>query len=498
MNPKKLKILLMEPLYPSKAAWGSVKSQKGYLPPMGMISIYTRLKYRGYDVEFLDTILEDLHEASLAARLRSARYDVVALPVYTPTADYAFATGAFVKKVLPDCKLVMGNIHVTTMPELSMQQCPEIDFIILQEGENTLEELVLSLAGGDNNRSGIKGLVYRDGKRIAVNPPRGFIDDLDSLPPGLYSDIDLKRYVPHPSQYVTLPSYPFITQRGCPYCCTYCGASIISGKKARRYTPERVIEELRVLKDEKGARGIYFQDSTFTMNRAYIMKLMDLMIKAKLGLKWICNTRADTVDPELLDAMYKAGGRKIVLGIESGNQASLDIVQKNTTVEKQTRGVEWIRKAGFKYVTSFIICLPGETEEMVRNTIRYAKTLNAEMAMFYLPVPYPGTALYERCKADGGLRQDAKWSDFLSIDFDNPVYINPNFGIEGMKYWYKRAFLEYYGSPRIWLANLRSMDTTEDFRRLMRGGQALISLVAKNAFFYIRHQFEMLASRKKR
>ena len=456
---------------------------------MGMISLYTWLKSRGYNVDFLDTQFGDHDDASLVAALRRGAYDIVGIPVYTSTADYAFRTAKLVKSALPGATVVMGNIHVTALPDLSMSQCPEVDFIIRHEAEYAFDELIQALADPGRPVEGITGLVYRRGDEVVNNEQRPFLADLDALPLGFYGDLDLERYVPHPTQYVRLPNFPFLTQRGCPYPCTYCEASLILGKKLRMYSPDRVVDELRSMKEEKGARGIYFQDSTFTMNRKYTIALMERMIAADLGLVWSCNTRADRVDPELLAAMYEAGGRRIIMGSESGNQESLDLVRKNTTVERQTQGVEWIREAGFGYMTSFIICLPGETEDMVQNTIDYAKKLGAAVSTFYLPVPYPGSALFDSCKADGGLRSDTTWSDFLSIDFTNPVYVNPHFGVEGMKYWYRRAFRQYYCSPRTWMANLREVQGVEDLRRGLRGLRALCAMAVSGIGGAVRQQY---------
>ena len=238
----------------------------------------------------------------------------------------------------------------------------------------------------------IKGIAWMENNVFKENPNRPFIEDLDVLPLGLYSDLELHRYVPHPTQYVVLPNYPLVTQRGCPYPCTYCEASVILGKKTRTFSQERIIEELKILRDKKGARGIYFQDSTFTMNKKYVMRLFELMIRENLGLLWSCNTRADRVDDELCEAMHKAGCRQVILGIESGNQQSLDVVKKQTTVETQTKGVKIIHKHKIESICSYIVCLPGETEEMAMNTVTYAKSLASRIAMFYLPVPYPGSA----------------------------------------------------------------------------------------------------------
>jgi len=485
-----LRILLLEPFYPPDAAWGSAKTEQGYLPPMGVISVYAWLRHRGYAVEFLDTQFGDVTAESLRRRLVSASYDIVGMPVFTPTADYVFATAKIVRQALPKAKIVLGGIHATALPELTLEQCPESDFVVRHEGEYTFEALLDALVSGTDFAS-VEGLAYRDpgSGRVIVNRQRPFLGDLDSLPHGFYSDLDLTRYVPHPTQYVRLPSYPVMTQRGCPYFCSYCEASTILGKKTRFFSPQRVVEELKILKKEKGARGIYFQDSTFTIKRTWTLELMNLMVRENLDLRWSCNTRADRVDPELLDAMYRAGGRQIVFGIESGNQQSLDTVRKGCTVEEQTRGVEWTRAAGFRYVTSFIICLPGETPDMVKTTIEYAKSLRGHIAMFYLPVPYPGSELYQTCKASGGLRRDVRWSDFISIDFDDPVYVNPNFDRDSMRYWYKRAFLDFYSSPRTWMANLSGIREMDDVRRLIRGATALGAMMFYGLGGFLKHQY---------
>ncbi|MDP2933289.1 MAG: radical SAM protein, partial [bacterium] len=332
--------------------------------------------------------------------------------------------------------------------------------------------------------------------RIVINPPRPFIDNLDHLPLGFYADLELTRYVPHVTQYVRLPHYSVMTQRGCPNSCTYCGASKILGKKVRFYSPIRIVEELKILKFEKKARGFYFQDSTFTMNRDFVMELMRLVIEAKLNLLWSCNTRADRVDPDLLRLMYQAGGRQIAVGVESANQASLDMIKKNTTVQKQTQGVRWIREAGFRCNNSFIICLPGENDEMVHNTICYAKKLKAPLAIFWLPVPYPGTELYETCKNDGGLRQTNNWNDFLSLNFDNPVYVNPKLGLDKMRYWHKRANFEYYTYPLVWWENMKFINSIDDFRRIGQGILILVEMFSASILHVLSNLFARIAARR--
>ncbi len=320
--PQNPKILLLEPFYPPEAAWGSLKVEQGYLTPLGSVSIYRWLQDKGYDVHFFDTQFGDFNSEGLKNYLKQGQYHMIGLPVFTPTASYVFETAKLIREALPDCIVVYGGVHATDMSAESLQESPECDFIIRREGELTMVELIEAMKSGETDFSRIEGLTWRqDAETIILNPDRALIPDLDVTPLGMFGDLDLTRYVPHPTQYIQLPSYSIFTQRGCPYPCTFCEASTALGKKLRVFSQARVIEELKILKYEKGARGIYFQDSTFTLNRKYVVDLFERMIKEGLNdLLWSCNTRTDRVDPELLALMYEAGCRTITYGIESGNQ----------------------------------------------------------------------------------------------------------------------------------------------------------------------------------
>lgn len=473
------KILLLEPFYPPEAAWGSVKVEQGYLPPLGTISIYRWLRHMGHDVDFIDTQFGDMTESDLRGLLSDKQYNFVGMPLFTPTATHVFNTARLVRGVLPDAVIAYGGVHATANSVLSMEESPECDFCIRREGEGTIVELIDALCRGMTTFEHIEGLTWRaDAKTVVKNPDRTLLPDLDDLPVGMFGDLDLAQYVPHPTQYIRLPNYPVVMQRGCPYPCSFCEAHVALGKKLRLLSPERVIEELKILKYEKGARGIYFQDSTFTINRKYITQVFEMMIKEGLNdLLWSCTTRTDRVDPDLLALMHEAGCRNILYGIESANESSLQVIKKGITAERQAEAVGWTHKAKITMTNSFILCLPGETEEMVHNTIKYAKQLAAQMSLFYLPVPYPATDLYAACQKDGGIRQHKDWSEFLSIDFDDPIYVNPLIGKERMQYWYKRAFMEYYSSPRVWASNLRALMWNGGVNRYLRGVNALRALV---------------------
>jgi radical SAM superfamily enzyme YgiQ (UPF0313 family) len=496
--PANPRILLLEPYYPPSATWGSAKVEQGYLPPLGTISIYRWLKDKGYDVTFVDTQFSDYTAETLQDMMRAGAFDLVGLPLFTPTANHVFSTARLIRSALPDAIVVYGGVHATSLSAESLEESAEADFVIRREGELTIVELIEALKTHASDFSKIAGLTWRkDATTVNLNPDRTLAPDLDQLPLGMFGDLDLSRYVPHPTQYIRLPNYPFVSQRGCPYPCTFCEAHVALGKKLRLYSPARVIEELKILKYEKGAKGIYFQDSTFTMNRKYISQVFELMIKEGVNdLLWSCTTRTDRVDPELLALMYQAGCRNILYGIESANESSLKVIRKGITAERQAQGVEWTHKARITMLCSYIICLPGETEEMVDNTIQYAKKLGAQMSLFYLPVPYPGSDLYEICKKAGGIRETKDWSEYLAIDFDNPVYVNPLIGKERMQYWYKRAYVDYYTTPRVWMSNLKALYWNGGMGRYVRGANALRALVLHKAGNLTRQPYHQASAPK--
>ncbi|MCK5582964.1 MAG: radical SAM protein, partial [Elusimicrobiales bacterium] len=228
-------------------------------------------------------------------------------------------------------------------------------------------------------------------------------------------------------------------------------------KKVRYKSPDRIIDEIFTLKNEYGAKGIIFLDSTFTVDKQWLTEFCRKYIEKKVGLPWACNSRTDTVDESLLRLMKSAGCWEILFGVESGNQKSLDIINKGTTVRGNTNTLKLAMSLGFYTYASYILCLPDETEADALNTVRYARDIGTPIAMFYLPVPYPGTELYGICKEKGILREDADWEDFNAWDFSNPVYINPLIGKERMQAILKSAYNSYYLNPAVILANLKEI-----------------------------------------
>lgn len=470
-----MKILLLQPIIPTKILWGEYVKGEGFVPPIGLISVGGYLKEKGYDIKIKDTQVEKMLTEDLENYLKENNFDVIGLPTFTNSIAFSYDTARICRQVLPNCKIIFGGVHSTIMPERTLQECPELDFIVMREGEHRLEMLIKYFKGELNNLEEINGIAYRKNGEIIVQPAEGLLN-VDELPLPAYDLLDMSRYVPHPTQYKVLPNYPLVIQRGCPYNCAFCDAWAVHGRQVRRRSVDNVIKELKLLKEKYGAKGVYFQDSTFIVDKKYTTELLSRMIDEKLNLTWACNTRVNTVDQDILRLMKKSGCWMVVYGIESGNQKSLDLMRKRVKVEQNIKAVKLTEKAGLVACCSYIICLPGENYDDALNTINFALDLKTAVGMFYLPVPYPGTDLIGICREYGGLRPDPSWEDYSAVDFSNPVYVNPLIGKENMQKLLNLAFKKYYTNPVVIWKNLKTIRSFTDLKRYFRAFRALFNI----------------------
>ncbi|MBT6691324.1 radical SAM protein [Candidatus Parcubacteria bacterium] len=470
-----MKILLLQPIVPVEILWGEYVKGEGFVPPIGLICIGGYLKEKNYEVKIKDSQVDKMTEEDLVKYLEENQFDVIGIPTFTNSVSFSYNTAKICKRVLPNCKIIFGGVHGTIMPERTLKECPEADFIVLREGEYRLEALLKYFKGEIDDLKAIEGIAYRQDGKTIVQPAEKLVD-IDELPLPAYDLLDMSKYVPHPTQYKVLPNYPLVIQRGCPYNCAFCDAWAVHGRQIRHRSVDNVMKELTLLKEKYNAKGVYFQDSTFLINKVYIKELLNRMIDEKLNLTWACNTRVNTVDREILDLMKKAGCWMVVYGIESGNQKSLDLMRKRVTVEQNEEAVRITEDAGLVACCSYILALPGEDYDDAMNTINFSLKLKGTVGMFYLPVPYPGTDLIDICKEHGGLREDVKWEDYSAVDFSNPVYINPLIGKEKMQKLLGLAMRKYYTSPIIIWKNLKTIQNFTDVKRYFKAFRALFNI----------------------
>jgi radical SAM superfamily enzyme YgiQ (UPF0313 family) len=317
--------------------------------------------------------------------------------------------------------------------------------------------------------SAIPGLVWRDAScGIHVNADRPFIRCLDDLPLPLHHLLPWSKYrAPN----IRGPYTFIVPSRGCPAGCKFCIKHVSYQHSVRVRSPGNVLDELRLLWN-LGLRNVHMYSDLFTVNREQVMGICEGMLREGLKFKWTCNSRVDYVDPEMLQIMHRAGCWLISWGIESADEEIRKRVHKGTTNVKIVRALDWSKAAGIMNWGYFIIGLPGETEQTIRQTLAFAKKLPLDLALFHIAAPYPGTPFFFEVVENGWFRPGTAWE---KVDMDESTVLDyPGLSAERIEYWARRAFREWALRPKPLWTFLKSMNNWQAARSALNvGWQAL-------------------------
>ncbi len=361
-------------------------------PPLGMAYLAAVLERAGHEVAVFDFGLDpDLPLEESVRPVCAYGPQLVGITAMTSIYQSALETAILLKASLGR-PIVLGGPHATVYPERVLSESPVIDYVVRGEGEETLLALVQALDNGSRDLSTIRGLTYRLRGEIVSNPDRPLIQDLDALPLPARHLFDLEHYGLRTPE--GQPMFTLLSSRGCPYNCSYCFKGIV-GRTYRQRSPANIIAEIKQVMEQYGARNFYFIDDLFTIDLRRLNLITDQMLAEKLDIRWQCLGRVDRVNAEILRKMYAAGCRRIHYGIESGNQEILGRISKGIHLEQVRKAVRWAKEAGLQVKGYFMLGLPGDTEETMRQTVDLAVELDLDEAMFSLTTPFPGTRLWD-------------------------------------------------------------------------------------------------------
>lgn len=427
---------------------------------MGLGYLAGALIAAGYeDVTLFDAEVEDEPVAALLGR---ECFDIVGVSSPTPLIYEAWEAAALAKK--QGAITILGGPHPTLMPEESMAR-PEVDLVVRGEAEDTLVEIVRAVEHGsdsqmqaarDERLSAIRGLSWRDAEgQVVHNPARPLRRDIESIPRPAYHLFKIERYTnlqpltdgldPHAR------AYTLLTSRGCPYQCVYCSKPI-TGHTWRARPPEDVVAEWAYLVRDMRATEIGITDDVWNLKLERAKDICRLLIAEGLNqVPWVTihGMRADHTDAELFQLMKQAGCKRVGFGVESGNQAVLDSIKKQQTLDDVRQAFRHARVAGLQTMGFFIFGLPADTEQTMDDTIRFALELDPDLGNFMIAAPYPGTELWEIARRDGRLfSQD--WRDYAIHD-EKARYEVPGLTAELVERKWHEAYRRFYLRPRrIW------------------------------------------------
>lgn len=388
------------------------------LPPIGLGYLAASLAGIGVDVSIYDSLVEYWdrpwpdHDAAhsyigpdmdtLEALLRERAPDLVGVSaIFSNQHRLAQQVCALVKKVNPATPVVVGGGHATVMPREVLQD-PNVDYVVLGEGEESLRDIVRHL-NGEFAAEDFDGVGFKRGGELVITPKTRFIEDLDAIPFPAWDRMELDKYfglssshgMRHRERFM-----PIITSRGCPAKCVFCSAHQVWGRHFRFRSVENVAEEMRILRERYGIEEIMFEDDNLTANVGRAKRLFQAMIDGGLGFVWDTpnGVAAWALDEEMLGLMKDSGCIKLNLAIESGSQKILKhVIRKPLSLVRAARLIRQARELGLEVSAFFIVGLPGETLADIDQTFQFARDNKLWQSHFSLATPYPGSELYRLC-----------------------------------------------------------------------------------------------------
>lgn len=375
--------------------------------PLGILSVGSALKKKGYEVKLVNINEKQIDNA--AKKIVEMKPDYIGVSVMTGIQTSHSAKFSKKIKQASNIPVLWGGIHPSLLP----QQCIKedyIDYVIFGEGEKTILEFAEHFYG-DKNFEGISGLAYKRGNEIFINSERPLIENLDDWRLD-FSMLDLEQFIFPLDKYKRVVAYK--ASRGCPFGCGFCYNYRFNKSRWRAWSEKTVLEDINFLKDEHKIDAIKFYDDNFFVDKKRALSLL-----RAINLPAHVEIRIDFIDDVLAAELKKLKIFDMLIGLESGSEKMLKLIDKRFTVERLLQGVRNIAKYGLHATYSFIVGLPTETKDDFESTINlmYKVYKMHPKAGFTLGayLPYPGSKLYDFSLTQG-FKPSEKTEDWGKID----------------------------------------------------------------------------------
>jgi len=475
-----MSVLVTNPPWPgpgygarSDVRWPHRRSDKYLEYPVYLAYVVAILEKAGIDVHFIDGVADDLSVQAFVDEVKKIRPDLIAMECSTPSITKDLHTAKKLKEKMKDTFITLMGSHPTYFHKEILSENKFIDAIARGEFDLTIRDLALALQNGQQRLRDVEGISYRDGESVQVNENRPLIQDLDALPFPARHIVKSDSY--REAVFTGRRCTTIVSSRGCPYQCIFClWPRTMYGRKFRKRSPENVVDEVQHVVDEYGVDEIYFDDDCLTLDKNRLIKICREIVRRNIDVKWMCQARVNNADQEILKAMKKAGCHYIKYGVESGSQEMLDAMKKGITLEQVREAFKLTRKVGIKTQAFFLLGLPWETPETVKETIEFAKEIKPDSAQFAVVVPHPGTELYDLCLEKGWLNYDS-WEDF---DCRRALIETENLSAEDVEKYRTKAYREFYLRPSFILRTTLRLWNPKEARRIIRSAKSIIKRIS--------------------
>ena len=400
-----------------------------YTMPLALVALASSLNRRDVDVVIVDGRLEANPAAAVVAAAQGALCLGVTVLSGAPIHD-ALEVSRAVKTAHPSCTVVWGGWHPSLFPEDCLDE-PSVDVVVVGQGEDAFRQIVDRL---------------RDGERISGRFGGSALRDLNELPAHDYSLIPVARYFVLKRR----RQIDYISSQGCRFRCAFCADPAVYGRGWTGLDPTRVAAEAEVLERRYAIEELAFQDETFFTHASRVDHLAEEFLRRDLAVEWSATLRADQaarMGEPLLAKCVRAGLRRVMMGVESGSQVTLDRLKKDLRLEQVDAAAEMCARHKLGVIFNFIVGFPGEDETSIEATLALAKRLRAMHPRFETPIfyyrPYPGNPLADQARDDGYVfpRSLAEWAEFDYVGHRGPWLSEAQWRhIERFKFYTRHAW----------------------------------------------------------
>jgi radical SAM protein with 4Fe4S-binding SPASM domain len=418
---ERCEILLINP---SHYGWLTSTFRSYNEEPLGIMSIATYLNEKDFKVKIIDVMAESLPLKEVVWQVKQIQPAIVGISAITRRANEAYIIGNAIKKIQPNTKIVYGGVHPSFFPEEPFEKgCA--DFVVIGEGEKTMEELCSALLKHNKRLARIKGIAYKDAETLKINKPRALIKRLDSIPFPNHVFLKGMYYTNiHVPPWNKERAFSIMASRGCPYNCEYCSIPKVWNRKLRHRSPRHVIREIKNAIRLYDVRVFHFYDDDFLINHQFVKEWCNILIKEKLSVAWLCQSRTNSIvqNKRLMPLLKKSGCKVIELGIESCDERVMQNMNKMQTANDIKEAISIIRQEGIEILPLMMSFYPGETLNSAYKTSEIMLNLglwldnsiecytrkdslaecnSAPFVHGFFTTPLPGSELYKNASKKG-------------------------------------------------------------------------------------------------
>ncbi|MFQ5842060.1 MAG: B12-binding domain-containing radical SAM protein [Thermodesulfobacteriota bacterium] len=432
-----------------------------WTPSFGLLGVGAYLEEMGFPPQILDCTTFKRPWTDLARKISEVQPDIIGITAgATCLSPEALQSIVLAKRLSPRSVIVAGGSHFTLGARSILREVPEIDYILMGEGEESMAELVSSIAEDDwEGIKGIRGLAFSEDGEVVVNPVRPLIPELDTLPLPAYHLIDVESdaYYWHG---MGRRAFGLSTSRGCGDRCAYCSETVFWQGYWRARSGERVVEEMAHLNRRYGKTLFVFNENSFNWSRKRVEEFLEELGKSGLKVDFWFQSRVKDIirDEDLMPEFKRLGLYEVMLGVESINSTVLDRYEKRQDRDMAQKAINILRENGIMVMANVMFGDWFDSEETLREVFQFLKK-QSDFLILTMTTPLPGTPYYGESMEAGRIVE----TDLGKYDFMHPILSTRYLSADEVELLHKAYLKKYYTQPRIFSGALVSRNP---FRRM--------------------------------